>query len=290
MAVNFVTEFSNGITLGNLVAATSSPALVKGTVMMNHMYAENLPERTMTKKFPKNGSLTAASLAESTALAINANGELLDTSADLTAAKVAVSSGLSIEDQKFGTISTERVGAEQFSAIARAVDVDALSLFSGLATSVTSASVMTIDDIMQGIMSINNSNCPDLEVTPTYVGTPKSVYNIQKEIIQGGNASYSNDAMLDIFRGATMKANGFKGKLANLCDIYQTTGLATSGSDDVNAVFHPKWTFCGMFDSQPLTWLQNKGADGWYTEIASCYFYDVGEWNDLCGVKLLSDT
>jgi hypothetical protein len=50
------------------------------------------------------------------------------------------------------------------------------------------------------------------------------------------------------------------------------------------------WAFAGFFAPAPVTWVKEKGGEGFYTEYATYYFYDVLEWNDLCGVKLLSDT
>lgn len=290
-AVANVTELANSTTIGNELSALSSPALVKSVVMINLMYAENLPERTNVKKFRKNGSLTATNpQAEATALAIGSGGELTDSGADATAAKAAIVSGISVEEQKFGTIDLERVGNEQFGAIARAVDTDGLSMFSGLSTSVTSTSVLTIDDVMLGQFNIYNSNCPNQEVPLSTVVAPRAGYNLKKELINSGASVWTNPAMLGLFNGAPVQPNGYIGSIPGVSDFYQTTGHATSGGDDVQAIFHPMWAFAGMFDAVPTSWLSNKGSEGFFTELASYYFYDVVEWNDLCGVKLLSDT
>jgi len=290
MAVANITEFSNSITIGNALSAVSSPAFVKGTVGMNLMYTEDLPSQTNVKKFRKNGSLTAASLAESTALAVDANGELTDTSISATAAKVAVSSGVSIEEQKFGTIDMQRVGDEQFAAIARFVDNDFLSMASGLSNTVTATSVMTIDDLMTAQMTIYNGNCPNPEVPLAAVLGPRAVYNVKKEIVQSGGAHWSNPAQLGIFQGAPVKANGLIGSLPGGIDVYQTTGFATGGGDDSQMVIHPMWCLAGIFDSAPTSWIINKGSEGVYTEIVSHYFYDIIEWNDAAGVLVKSDT
>lgn len=290
MAVANITELANSITLGNLLSAVSSPALVKTPVGMNLMYTENLPTGTNVKKFQKKGSLTAATLAEATALQPDASGELTDTSVTSTAAKCAVSSGLSVEEQKFGNIDVARIGNEQFSAIGRFVDNDFLSMASGLSTTVTSTSVMTLDDIMQGQFNIYNSNTPNQEVTLAAVLGPRAVYNIKKEIVQSGAAAWSNPAMLNIFQGAPVKANGLIGSIPAICDVYQTTGFATTGGDDQQMIIHPMWCLAGMFDSAPDTWILNQGAAGLYTEIVSYFFYDIIEWNDLAGNMLRSDT
>lgn len=288
-AVANITEFSNSITIGNALSKVASPALVKSTCMMNLIYTENLPMGTMTIKFVKNGSLTAATLAESTALAPDANGELTDTSVTATIAKCAVVSGLSVEGETFGNITLDRIADEQGAAIGRFVDNDALSLFSGLSVSVTSLTVLTVDDIMLGQFNIYNSNCPNQEIMLQCVLHPKAHYNVKKELIQSGASVWMNQNFLDLLQ-STPQRNCYVGSLPGIADVYATTGQATSGGDTVDAIFHPMWCFAGAFAPQPVTWLRQKGAEGFYTEAASYYFYDLLEWNDACGVGLLSDT
>ena len=290
MAVANITELSNSNTIGNALSAVASPAFVKSTVGMNLMYTENLPSMTNVKKFRKNGSLTAASLAESTAMAVDANGELTDTAVSATAAKCAVSSGLSVEEQKFGTIDLARIGNEQFAAIARFVDNDFLSMASGLSQTQTATSVMTVDDLMTAQMTIYNGNVPNPEVTLAAVLGPKAVYNVKKEIIQSGASAWSNPAQLGLFQGAAVKANGLVGSIPGVADVYQTTGFATGGGDDSQMLLHPMWCLAGIFDSAPQSWLTNKGSEGLYTEVVSYYFYDIVGWNDTAGVLVKSDT
>lgn len=289
-AVANITEVSNSNTIGNALSAVASPALVKGTLGMNLMYTENLPTGTNVKKFQKKGSLTAATLAESTALQPDANGELTDATITATAAKVVVSSGLSVEEQRFGNIDLARIGNEQFGAIARAVDVDFIGMAAGLATTQTATTVLTIDDVMTAQMSIYNSNCPNQEVTLAAALGPRAVYNLKKEIIQSGASAWANPAQLALFQGAPVKANGLVGNIPGICDVYQTTGYATTGGDDQQMLIHPMWCLAGMFDSSPISWVADKGPEGLYTSIVSYFLYDIIEWNDLAGVMLRSDT
>ncbi len=287
-AVSNITELANSIHPTDVVSSVQSPALVKNNCMMNLMTVDDLPKGTMTKIFPKKGTLTAAALAESTALAPDSNGELTDTSVTATIAKCVVSSGISVEDLEFGTIDDARVVEEQGKAIARFVDNDALGLFSGFSTAVTSTSIMTIDDIMQGQYSIYASECPEKEIPLAVVLSHKGHYNVKKEIIQSGAAVWSNPTYLSILGGAP-EANCFVGSLSNM-DFYATSGHATSGGDTVQGVFHPKWALVGSFAPAPQTWSRDNGREGLFREHVSFYFYDVLEFNDLCGVKLLSDT
>lgn len=288
-AVANITEFSNSITIGNALSKVASPALVKSTCMMNLIYTESLPMGTMTIKFVKNGALTAATLAESTALAPDANGELTDSSVTATIAKCAVVSGLSVEGETFGNITLDRIAEEQGAAIGRFVDNDAISLFTGLSTVVTSAATLTIDDLMLGQFNIYNSNCPNQEIMLQTVLHPKAHYAIKKELIQSGATVWQNPAFISLLNG-TPKANCYVGTLPGIADVYATTGQQTSGGNTADAIFHPMWCLAGAFAPQPVTWLKQKGAEGFYTEAASYYFYDVLEWNDACGVELLSLT
>lgn len=290
MPVANITEVSNSAIVGNLLSAIGSPALVKGQVGMNLMYTEDLPVGTNVKKFVKHGALTGAIVAESTANAVDANGELTDSSITSTAAKCIVVSGLSVEAEKFSNIDLARIAKEQFSAIARYVDTDFLSMASGLATSVTAATVLTVDDVMQGQFNIYNSNCPNQEVPLAVVIGPRAGYNLKKDIVQSGGSAWSNPAMLSVFNNTPVQPNGRLGSIPGVGDIYQTTGFATGGGDDTQMIIHPMWCLAGMFANSPETWIRQKGGEGFFTEVASFYFYDIIEWNDLCGCALKSDT
>lgn len=288
-AVSNITEVSNSVIVANLLSAKASPALVKAAVGLGSLYREDLPSGTNVKKFVKRGSLAAATLAESTALAADANGELTDTSVSATAAKCAVSSGLSIEAQRFSNIDIARIADEQGAAIGRFVSDDLIGMAAGLATTVTSTTVLTIDDIMLGQYNIFNSKCPNQEVLLHAIIGPKALYNIKKELITSGASAWNNPGMLSVLQGLPSNA-GYVGQIPGLCEVYTTTGFATTGGDDQQMLIHPMWCLAGMFDSAPITWMADKGPEGFYTSVASCYLYDIIEWNDLAGVMLRSDT
>lgn len=288
-AVANITEFSNSVTIGNALSRLASPALVKTAVGLESLYREDLPAGTNVKKFVKRGSLTAATLAESTALAPDSNGELTDSSVSATAAKAAVVSGLSVEAQQFGNIDLSRVAAEHGSAFGRFVSNDIIGMAAGLATSQTATSVMTIDDIMLAQLAIYGANVPNQEVMLHAFLGPKAVYNLKKEIIQNGASAFANPSMLSVLNGLPA-SNGFIGDIPGICKVYQTTGFATTGGDDQQMLIHPLWCLAGIFASAPVTWYKDKGAEGFYSEVASYYMYDVIEWNDLAGVMLRSDT
>src|SRR5688572_28101420 len=119
MAVANVTEFGNSINIPKVLSDLMAPAFVKSVIGLNLMHVEDLPVRSMVTQFRKDGSLTAAALAESTALAINANGELTRSAVDATVAKCAVSSGLSVEALEFSDLDLATIAERQANAIAR---------------------------------------------------------------------------------------------------------------------------------------------------------------------------
>lgn len=288
-AVANITEQGNLVTIGNALSAYLSPAFVKSTCAMNLIHVEGLPVGAGTKKFIKKGSLTSASLAESTALAPDANGELNDTSVTSTIAKIAVVSGVSVEATDLVGLTLDRIAEEHGAAIGRGVDNDILSLASGLSVSVTSTSVFTIDDAMLGQFSIYNSETPNKEVMLQCILNPKAHYNVKKEMIQSGASAWQNQTFLEVLQ-STPKQNCYVGSIPGLADFYATTGFGTSGGDTYSMIFHPMWAFAGCFAPAPVTWIKQKGAEGFYTEVATYFLYDVLELNDLAGVGLLSDT
>jgi hypothetical protein len=287
-AVANITEVSNAITYPKVISDLMAPAFLKAVCMMNHMTVEDLPQNATTKQWQKDGSLTAAALAESTALAINSNGELTRSEVDGAVSKCAVSSGLSVEALQFTNLDLPTIAERQANAIARFVDDTALALLGGLSTTVTSAALLTLDDVMLGQMNIYKSECPNKEVPLSAVISHKSHYSLKKEIVQSGAAVWTNNQYLTILQGAP-QANCYVGSFGNI-QFFATSGFATAGGDDKQGIFHPMWTFAGMFSGSPVLVQNMRGAEGLYLEAVSYYFYSIVEWNDLAGVFLSSDS
>ena len=287
--VDYITEVSNAVTIGNDLSRLSAPAFVKSAVGLNSLYRENLPVGAPTKKFTKEGSLTVASLAQSTAMPADANGEYTETSVTATPAKCAVVSGISVEARAFTSLDVAKLADKQGSAFGRFVSNDIIGLASGLSTVQTATSVLTIDDLMIAQLAIYNSNCPNPEATLQAILGPKAVYNIKKEILQSGATPWSNPNMLSIV-GGRPTLDGFMGSIPGLCDVYQTTGFGTTGGDDQQMLIHPVWCLAGVFDTAPKYIITERGSEGFYTEVASYFLYDAFEWNDLAGVQIRSDS
>jgi len=290
-AVANITEVGNSITVGNVVASIVAPPFVKAAVGLNSLQREGLPGKgqSAVKKWPRDGSLTSATLAESVAMPIDANGEFTQTSATTTAAKIAVMSGLSLEQDKFGNLDIAKMAEAAAAAHGRYVSNDIISQATGFSQSVICSSIITIDDLFLALFALQNSNCPDQDVLPHFICSPRTGINIKREQYQSGAAAYTHPAMLEILNGMPTDT-GYLGTIPGLCQVYQTTGHQTTGGDDRMPFVHPLWALCGIFDNSPELWITKKGAEGFYTEIGSPYFYDVTEYNDLAGVEVRADT
>lgn len=287
MGVANLSEFGNSVNPTDVIAAGISPALVKAVCMPNLMYTEGLPLRTQTARLTRKGSLTASALAESTALAPDTNGRLTDTGVTATITKAAVVTGVTVEQEQFGSLTPDRIAQEHGTAIARFVDSDALSLAGAITATVTAASALTLNDVMLAQFAIINSECPNKETPLKVVLAHRGAYNIRNEVTQSGASVWTNSTELSILGGAPQN-NCYVGS-AGALDFYSTSGFTTSGGDNVQMVIHPQWCLAGFFQDAPVTWIENEGRGGFFTAFASYYFYDVLIWNNACGVRLLSD-
>lgn len=285
----YVTELANVITPDNVVSDVLGPALVKKVTMMNLMYVEDIPTSTPTKKFRKDGSLTepTGTTGESNPVALAAAGELTQSSISATAAKMAISSALSVEEMTWGSQSLADIALKQADAIARGVDSTALSRATGLSQSVTSAAGLTIEDIYLAGYTIDNQEVPDLEVQKAVVISRKARHNLQIQTLQTGASAFVSSQHLSILNDKP-KANNLVASIPGY-DIYSTSGFQTSGGDNVQLVIHPKYCLAGMFAARPVTWSANKGTEGIYTESVTYFFFAIVEWYDQAGVALNSD-
>ncbi len=289
-AVAYVTEMGNVIRPTDAVSRILGPALKKRVTMLNLMTAEEIPADTNVKKMRKRGFLTAVSgtTAESTAVALATGGEYTETAVTLTAAKMAISSGLSAEEERWGHLTMLDLANEQADAIARGVDNDALSLLSGFSSSVTCATGATLEDLYTSYYTIRNKEVPLQGVQLAVVIAPKAQLNLNIQTLQSQASAFMSERILTIL-GGKPQANNLVASIP-LFDIYVTTGFGTSGGDNVQGVIHPQLALCGIFDGSPLTWTADKVTEGLYKESGTFYFYDVAEFYDEAGVCFLSDT
>jgi hypothetical protein len=288
-AVSFVTELGNIVTPTDVISDVLGPALVKKVTMMNLMHVEDIPTGTPVKKFRKDGALTepSATTAESNAVALATGGELSQTSVSATAAKMAISSALSVEEQEWGSVTLADIALKQADAIARGVDTTALSRTSGFSQTVTSSAGLALEDIYLAGYTIDNNEVPDLEVQKAVVISRKARHNLQIQSLQTGASAFVNSQFLSILNDRP-RPNNLVASIPGY-DIYATSGFATSGGDNLQLVLHPKYGLAGMFAPRPVTWVVNKGTEGLYSESVTYWFFAIVEWYDQACVTLASD-
>jgi hypothetical protein len=291
MAVANLIELANTATVNKVLSKIASPALQKTPVMLNLIYAEDMPDKqaTATRGFKKKGNLTGAALAESTALAIGANGERTDTVVDITAAKAVVVSGVTVENQKFGQVNLSEYAEDAGTAIGNFVDDQIIAGFSSFTNLVTATAGLTLNDLDEGQYNIISAGTPDPSMPLTFVGHTRAMRNLKQELREAGGSAIQSERFLSIFNGSP-QANGFYGSLPGYQLYHTASGFGTTGGNNIQALFHSKWAFAGIFDKAINTWYANKGAEGFYTEIASYFFWGAGIWNNLAGCEIQSDT
>lgn len=291
-AVANITEFGNTVGVSRVLSALIAPEFAKIPVLMSLIHSEDIPYKqgTAVKAFRREGSLTAAALVESTALAVNSNGERSDTAVDATAAKAVVMSGISVENQRFSNVNLDSYVGSAARAIGRFVDDQGLALFGSITNVVTASGVgtkLTVDDLDQAQMLILAAGTPDPNMALQFVGQTRAMRNLKADIRTSSGAAFTSDRFLSIFNGPP-QANGYFGSLPGI-DLYHTaSGFSTSGGNNIQALFHPLWAFAGMYDSEVTTRVIPKGSEGLYDELASFYFWATVLWNDGAACEVQS--
>lgn len=286
------TEVGNFVTLGNAVASIIGPSFSEKAIGLNLCHIETFPNNTNTIKVPKGGALVAEDLAESTAYTYSGNSELTDTATDLVAVKAVVATKLTVEAQRFGQPGAQiaRIAREQGAALARKFDAAWLAEFASVTGSVTADAGLTKDDILDAQYTVySNMTGAAAGGRLVFVGDYKGVNELRKELTSISASAFANQTMISLIMGAP-QANGLVGELAGV-DVYQTSGLPTSSSDDVACVFDPRYAFAAGLGGEFHVALEWLGAGGGFSHELSAYmFYDVELWNTEAACKVLSDS
>jgi hypothetical protein len=290
------TEYSNIVKVAAVISDGVTPALVDRIVVAPLIRYEPLPVgQSNAKLFRKDGNLTAEEVNESTVHTVDAAGqELTQTSVTATAVKLCSNCILSVEAQTFTSVTLADISRKIAEAIARDWDDEILALFSGFTgNTVTSTSVLTINDILEAVYKIRAASYGVSGGQLKGVFDFKGIFEIQKELTASSAAHLGVPGQIELLAGI-QAPNGYVGSKAGV-DFYQTSGLPTSGSDDVALVFDPQMAFGAMAAAAPVVnvnWLGGAGsAQGGYSHEVSGYFFcDVIEWNDACGCAVNSDT
>lgn len=287
-AVSNVTQTSNTYAVNKVLSRLEAPAFAKVPVMISLIATEDLPEgqHTLTKSFKQKGSMTAsATLAQATAGSIGS--PRADTSVDATAAKAVRVDGIAVEVTRFTSATLADYATDQGAALGRIVDDQILALFTSVTNQVDVGGVLTVDDLDEAQTLILASAVPSPNKQLKFVGGTRAVRNLKQDIRDSGGAAIANERFLSIFNGPPA-INGYFGSLPGYDLYYTPSGLTDVSSQNAQCLFHPDYAFAGMFDRSITVWTTQKGSEGFYTEIASHYFWAAILWNDGAAVEVLS--
>lgn len=287
-------QMADTVQIGNAISAAISPAFKEASIGMGLVYAETCSPDSQVIKFRKSGSLVAEAVTEGAAYAASdANSDINDTSVTCTAAKIAVASPISVEAMRFGggAANVARVAAEQGRALARKFDDDLLALFDSVTNTATATTTLDTDTLLTGQYKVMDSLVPPGPLVA--VLDNKGAAELRKLVANAGAAIYSSQYSSPLF--GTPSQNNFIGNLLGI-DIYQTTGLSTTGGDDQGLIFNPNYAFCAAMGGSVESVVQFSGMGvallipGFSDIVLSWLFYGVALWNDAAACEIRSDT
>ena len=286
----FETEFDNFGHPTDVISDALAPALVDAVVVAPLVYTESAPLETNVKLFRKAGSLTAQDVAESGTHTYAAGDEYTETEITATLAKSVVYMKITAEAERFHANALSKTVAEAGRALARRLDDKVLALFSGFSTqnSDRTGTTLDVETLMEAAYSVYAGNAG---FGRQLVGVLdfKGALEVKKDINSSASAIYTQPERSNILNGSFAQPNGFIGSLPAI-DLYATTGLPTSGADDVSLVLNPDIAIAGMVDPAVTVWENTVTADGMFKEYAAYLFNTFVEWNDAAGVGVLSAT
>lgn len=287
-------DIADTVTIGNAISAAIAPAFKEASIGMGLVHAETFSTQSNVLKFRISGSLVAETVAQGAVyLPSDANSDINDTSVTATAAKCVVGSPISWEAGRYGAgaANTARVAAEQGRAIARFFDDDLLALFDSVTNVATATSTLDTDTLLLGQYNVLNSLCPPGPLVA--VLDFKGVHELRKLVANSGAAIYSSQYSSPLF--GTPAQNNFVGNFLGI-DIYQTTGLSTTGGDDQGCIFNPQYAFATGLGGAVETRVYFTGAGvasqvpGISDYVLSWFSYDTVLWNDTAACEIRSDT
>lgn len=288
------TKFENIAGITDVISDAISPALQNPVVVAPLIKYEPLPVGTNVKLWRKDGYLVAEEINEVAAQAVDGSEqELTQSTVTATMVKLAATTMLSVEVQQFRGLNLNTMARYIGEAIARDWDDEILALFSSFDNTVTSTTIQTLSDIIQGTYNVR-SNTAGVSVGPLVgVFDFKAIMELEIELSSSSAAHLSLPTEIALLQGMS-GANGFRGEKGGVW-FYQTSGLPTATSDDKALIYDPEICFGGQISERPMVktrWLggAGDGTRGFCDEVSGWVFCDVVEWNDAAGCTMSSDT
>lgn len=286
----FETEQGNVTRRDAAISALAAPAFVESAKALAHGHIENFPADVNAIKFNKEGSFIAEiQSAEAGSYTFDEGDEYSEDSELCTAQTYVHIWKPTVQAERFtsGRLSDDRMAAKQGSALARKFDATWLALFTGFTNAVTCESVATKDKLLDAQYTVHNAL--NLDERLHVVLGRKARNELRKEITNITAPAFSNEFMLQLV-SRRPSAAGYVGDFADM-GVFNTSGIPTSGGDNVQLVFHPMWAFgIGLDANGVYSRGVFKASEGLYTELSSWMFGNVIEWHDAAGCKYLSDS
>lgn len=288
----YETELGNIIHKTDVVAAMASKAFVQQDTVFPLIATQTFPDDTNVIKFPKLGSLTAGDQSESAAYSYAAGDEITDSAVTATGTKKSQAVKITLENRRFGgpLAAVERYVGECVKSINRLAASELKTLLATATNSVTATDVLTKDDILDARYTVASS-VMSATMGGKYVGyfDYKGVNEISKELTSTTASAFTGQVDLGILGNAS--AGTPKGELFDVV-FFETSGLATSGADDVAAIWDPEIAICcGIdgIDGFQMRLKEPEAAEPWY-ELFMWTFWNMKLWNDTAVCKVLSDS
>lgn len=299
-----MTATTDAILQTDALASYVGPALIQraqfaGAVMVEKFLVNGSGVKTV--KFRKGGYLTAATVSEGANYTFPSTRTQTGVSA--TAEKKVSGDAVTVEALKFASDFAGQQRTMQMigAALGRLLDTDIKALFPSLASAVTAAGVMTLNEIMDGIYTIGTNMVGNSSGNLIYAGSLKNSLDLAKDLKDQVSSFIANSALKDLLGldfSFKMGERGYKGKLLGV-DIFETTGLTQSGGDDIGAMWDREHCFGVAFDTIPSgdTEMINseviinkpRADNGMKEEITGHTYWKAVEVNDEAGTRIRAD-
>lgn len=277
----------------DVYSAAISAALVRASVALPLIHAEDLPSNTTVKYVNKAGNVAASTGGVSEGANYTTKSAYTRTGVSITAIKDVVSTFITVESLEFGNFNEAQMTQEIGAALARELNDEILGKASGFSNLVTAASTLTIDDLMDAAYNVR-AGCKGAAagVTLRALLGHKGAHGLRKEVIKSSASVFTIPAQISILGSQTLEPNGFVGMAAGI-EIYETSGFGATGSDDRQMVFNPMNALAGMYGTLPQMlppiWV-GQGNPSFGVEVSGYVWHGCSEWNDAGGCELRSDT
>lgn len=269
------------------ISAVAAPAFVEKAKVLAQGYVQNF-QGISTIKFNKDGSVSAAVVAESGGYTFDSGDEITQGYTSCSAQKHLVISKPTVEAERFsnGQFSYADLGAKQGEALARSLDAVWIALFPSITNLVTATSTLTKDDLLDAQYTVHDAT--KLDDRLHVMIARKGRNEIRKELTSISASAFSSPNMLSLV-DQPIQANGLVGEFSDML-VFNSSGFATTGGDNQQAVYHPQLAFGIGIDTQVYTRSSFVASGGMWTEVASWLFANVVLWNDSAACELRSDS